>query len=336
MGTDSYYLETKLPTDDTSSQCSHSDGKDIPVCWDCAEEGHIRQKFDTLPSSPTWENFKRMTKGLRLPHHQQEQQSPPDYKQKNPYKHASIPFLSTPEVRPPEEGIEVFHAQPQQPGLEVVAGPRVVSPEDKFRKVIAVQDVSNEKKDGLSGGEEEEEKENKAGRIYGLRRRTFWVVVACALLVLMAVVLGVAVGVTQRNKAMQSTALSMSSNGDQEPSPSPSANTPSPSPSPTTTSTPSSPSSSCLGPNESTYTDPSTGSQFRIECATAHEGKDIANHEADSMEACVGMCAGDASCAGAVWFDAGPQGTDLNYCWLKSRMDDGRRETGDAQSVVRL
>ncbi|KAI0873087.1 hypothetical protein GGS24DRAFT_517970 [Hypoxylon argillaceum] len=92
----------------------------------------------------------------------------------------------------------------------------------------------------------------------------------------------------------------------------------------------------CLGPDQSTYADPGTGAQFRIECDVAHQGKDITNPEAATMEACVSLCAAVAHCAGAIWYDAGPQGTNLNYCWLKSAMDGVVDVTGDAQSVVRL
>ncbi|KAI1092427.1 hypothetical protein F5B19DRAFT_454639 [Rostrohypoxylon terebratum] len=92
----------------------------------------------------------------------------------------------------------------------------------------------------------------------------------------------------------------------------------------------------CLGANGSTYTDSETGSQWRIECDTAHQGKDIDNYEADTMEACVSMCADDSDCVGAIWYSAGPQGTDLNYCWLKSTLEDNLKSTKDAQSVVRL
>ncbi|KAI1768905.1 hypothetical protein GGR53DRAFT_315190 [Hypoxylon sp. FL1150] len=93
----------------------------------------------------------------------------------------------------------------------------------------------------------------------------------------------------------------------------------------------------CLGYDGATYTDPSTGSQFRIECDAAHEGKDITNPEAETMEDCVSLCADNSRCVGAIWYNVGPQGTDLNYCWLKSSLDDSDiRDTPDAQSVVRL
>ncbi|KAI1754277.1 hypothetical protein F4782DRAFT_493847 [Xylaria castorea] len=116
------------------------------------------------------------------------------------------------------------------------------------------------------------------------------------------------------------------------PSSSPPAQT-SPAPPP---STPSNSSRICLGDDGSTYTDPGTGDKFRIECAVAHQGKDIENREAETMQECIGMCAKNRFCRGAIWFNVGPQGTDLNYCWLKSAMGGEVQENGDAQSVVLL
>ncbi|KAI1496913.1 hypothetical protein F5X99DRAFT_424072 [Biscogniauxia marginata] len=388
MGKDIIHPEPK-------AQCSHSDRKDLPVCWDCAEEGHIKQKSGGEAAvSPKWENFRKIKKSLR-------------------FQQSSNSFLignqsSAPEVHPPEEGIEVGSpdVRKSQPGLEVVSGPQIVDPEDKFRKVVAVKDAEASDEKSVASSRD-------GGKIYRLKRRTFWVAVACALLILMAVTLGVAVGVTQRNRATQSTQLSMSSSGDQvssfssspsipsittetlsmymtsdsptmptslgsegsslgggetsisteediptplipatepeptaDPTPSQPPTTATPSPAPVaTTNSPipsTSPSNSdpnersCLGDDGSTYRDPGTGAQFTIECNLAHEGKDIENLEAESMEECVSLCAKDDQCQGAIWYNAGPQGTDLNYCWLKSAMDDERRTTRDAQSVVRI
>ncbi|KAI1739648.1 hypothetical protein F4680DRAFT_131905 [Xylaria scruposa] len=115
-------------------------------------------------------------------------------------------------------------------------------------------------------------------------------------------------------------------------SPSPPAQT-SPAPSP---SKPSNSSRICVGDDESTYTDPGTGHKFRIECAVAHQGKDIENLEAETMQECISMCAKNKFCKGAIWFNVGPQGTDNNYCWLKSAMDGEVQENTDAQSVVLL
>ncbi|KAI2602800.1 hypothetical protein GGR54DRAFT_468821 [Hypoxylon sp. NC1633] len=105
-----------------------------------------------------------------------------------------------------------------------------------------------------------------------------------------------------------------------------------------TTATPTSSSSKvCIADDGSTYTDPGTGDKFKIECAKAHQGKDIDNPEAETMQACISLCAKNSECVGAIWYNVGPQGTDLNYCWLKRSMDDSDiRNTPDAQSVVRL
>ena len=104
----------------------------------------------------------------------------------------------------------------------------------------------------------------------------------------------------------------------------------------TATSTPAT-DDDCLGIDGSTYADPSTGSNFKIECNVAHEGHDIENLKAESMEECVSLCAKNVQCKGAIWFNAGVQGTLLNYCWLKSSLNDSDiRYTTDAQSVVRL
>ncbi|GAP91419.1 hypothetical protein SAMD00023353_6300660 [Rosellinia necatrix] len=92
----------------------------------------------------------------------------------------------------------------------------------------------------------------------------------------------------------------------------------------------------CIGADGSTYTDPATGTEFRLECAAAHHGKDIENVEAASMQSCISMCANNDQCKGAIWYNVGLQGTNLNYCWLKSKMENDVKMTRDAQSVVRL
>ncbi|ORY60996.1 uncharacterized protein BCR38DRAFT_443163 [Pseudomassariella vexata] len=54
------------------------------------------------------------------------------------------------------------------------------------------------------------------------------------------------------------------------------------------------------------------------------------------MEECTAFCAKRDDCKGATWYNVGPQGTDLNYCWLKSAMNGDTRDTADAQSVERI
>ncbi len=82
------------------------------------------------------------------------------------------------------------------------------------------------------------------------------------------------------------------------------------------------------------YTDPATGTKFKRTCYVQHPGFDIKNEEKDSMEDCMAWCAEEEDCKGAQWYNAGPQGTDLNYCWLKYDMTGEIRETKDAQSAV--
>ncbi|KAJ2985807.1 hypothetical protein NUW58_g5338 [Xylaria curta] len=101
-------------------------------------------------------------------------------------------------------------------------------------------------------------------------------------------------------------------------------------------STPHTSSRDCIGDEGSVYTDPGTGDKFKISCAIAHQGMDIMNLKAETMEACINLCAKNNRCKGAVWYNVGPQGTDLNYCWLKSGMNGEVRETQDAQSVTLL
>lgn len=117
---------------------------------------------------------------------------------------------------------------------------------------------------------------------------------------------------------------------------------PPPPPPPATSVKPPAPSASspssriCIGNDGSTYTDPGTKHKFRIECATAHQGKDIENLEAETMQECISLCTKNKFCKGVIWFNVGPQGTDLNYCWLKSTTDGEVQDTPDAQSAVLL
>ncbi|KAF2964542.1 hypothetical protein GQX73_g9013 [Xylaria multiplex] len=352
------------------------------------------------------------------------------------------------ELRLPEEGLEVAarNQRRSQPGLIVVAGPRVVSPEEKFRSLEPIvgysepnqrhdltsklepiqRDVDPPRESGCAQRDSLVSEPEK--KILGLRRRTFYFLLAIAILALAGVIIGVAVAVTQHHmvrstslpassgRNVSSTSLSMppptttetvalyvtsdsssfvtllkteipssfrrasktttATGGrmteDSEPIsvatvfvtklPSPtdsirsqpattvssSAPPPPKNTSPSSASPPSPPSSPlptqsspssriCIGDDGSTYTDPDTGDKFRLECTVAHQGKDIVNLEANTMQSCINMCAKNTHCKGAIWYNVGPQGTDLNYCWLKSEMDDSDvRITPDAQSVVRL
>ena len=90
----------------------------------------------------------------------------------------------------------------------------------------------------------------------------------------------------------------------------------------------------CSDADGTTYTDPDTGTKFKRTCYVQHPGYDIANEEKSSMAECMAWCASVTGCRGAQWYNAGPQGTDLNYCWLKSDMTGEVRDTDDAQSAA--
>lgn len=493
------YDARAFPT--SKHSCPHMEGKGAPVCWDCAEAGHIYSPspMEGEEMSPSWEKFKRF------------QESPifrdGDFARNNIYS-AGVQSLGL-ELRPAEDGLEVGvpNSRRSQPGLEVVTGPQVVSPQDKFRKpelehqkwnspiiyhqqqeeaVVSHPSPQKQEPDSYNyqhqedrailtrepiAGEDKKENEEKKEeqKILGLRRRTFWIVLAIVVLALFGLMTGVAVGLTQQNKAQyvpsddhkphgeselitsppspsftpsstsdggqvnggssadhpstsptmttkaapthvtsdssSPTVLSDTNNihpsshqgddatstprtaaatgggggggggGNRDPefvtvtatptivddsqrpstailvqpttvivnAPSPPPPSPAPPPPPPQKTSPAAqafpaPYSSriCFRDDGSTYTDPGTGSRFSVECGVAHEGKDIENLEAETMEQCVNLCAKNKFCKGAIWFNVGPQGTDLNYCWLKSEMDGDVRQTIDAQSVVRL
>ncbi|KAI0554132.1 hypothetical protein F4679DRAFT_527237 [Xylaria curta] len=316
----------------SSTPCPHSDALGVTVCWDCAEGGHVRTSpVEGDSTSPSWQRLKKFRRSLSF--------------RTRSYNRSNISLaetqVSTLEVCSPEEGLEAGspRSRRSQPGLILVEGPRVVSPEDKFLKPdLQSWDSESTQIDetsqlNLAAVESTEEKKKK--KIWGLQRRTFQILIVVAVITFAGVIIGIAVAVSKQNGA-HSTSLSTSSGGQPKTttvvSPSPPAQT-SQAPSP---SKPSNSSRICLGDDGSTYTDPGTGHKFRIECAVAHQGKDIENLEAETMQDCISMCAKNKFCKGAIWFNVGPQGTDLNYCWLKSAMDGEVQENIDAQSVVLL
>ncbi|KAI1350500.1 hypothetical protein F5Y01DRAFT_315735 [Xylaria sp. FL0043] len=460
----------------SSASCPHTHETGGPVCWDCTEEGHVNNSTRGTEEQgypqylPSRERLRRFRKSLGFW----------DAGLRRSIIYDAASQSSTLELRLPEEGLEVASpaSRHSQPGLIVVTGPRVVSPEEKFSKpepTIWNSDVKTPPKDNndddddaaaaaatttttviasraVSSAASTTSSESDT-RIWGLRRRTFKILIILTVLVIVGIIIGIAVGVTQQKKT-HSTSHSTSVDGkvsssspsmpsmvvtetvslevtsrsstfitllktqtpsssstrqtpkptaktatggrgstDSEtavvatvfvtqPPPSPTdtipsqptsttstadnapsspkntapASPPPPSPailpasspaespadtpadSPTDSSSTDSPSSRiCIGDDGSTYTDPATGDKFRLECSVAHQGKDILNYEANTMQDCIAMCAKNTHCKGAIWFNVGPQGTLLNYCWLKSEMDSGDGDVnGDAQSVVRL
>ncbi|KAI1337886.1 hypothetical protein F5Y15DRAFT_147121 [Xylariaceae sp. FL0016] len=333
-------ITTSISASTLTSTCAHTGrGQDdvTPGCWDCAEQGHVPRG----PTSPTWESFRKLRKGFWFRQQQLHQNSAASLSPSQ--KSSSLSSSSAPEVHPPEEGIEVSTTasavpppppsssaprdakQQQQPGLIVVAGPRVVSPSEKFKKpswgvVADSEDVKVPRAD--------DDEKKKGGRIWGLERRTFQVLIAVVLVSLACMAVGVAVGLTRRNGTSGSTSLSKAGGSQTSTTAGPSATS--------TSSSDAGSSRDCIAPDGSVYQDPGTKAQFRVECGIAHQGADIENLEAETMQDCVSLCAENAGCAGAIWYNVGAQGTDLNYCWLKSGMDGELRYTSDAESVVRL
>ncbi|KAK7913804.1 hypothetical protein PG985_011507 [Apiospora marii] len=99
----------------------------------------------------------------------------------------------------------------------------------------------------------------------------------------------------------------------------------------------------CPGANNTVYTTPADeggGTQYRRICGVSYDGNDIQPQKAETMGHCLALCSGyvgGSHCAGVVWYDAGPQGTDLNWCWLKRSMDQAVLSYRDsAQTAIRL
>lgn len=282
------------------------------MCWDCAEGGHLGQgRENSMTPERTKKRFVLMGAGSKILDHD--------------------PLA--PEVHPPVEGIEVGSPDPRNvpPGKEVFYEPQAISTPDNYMK--------DEHNEWNTESTENTAAASKPPTILGLRKRVFWLLLISMFVVaFVGAAVGAAVGVTQRNQAIKaSSAASSPAVGENQSTGSPNpTTTPSSSTSASPTATPS-PVRSCLGTDGSTYTDSGTGTKFRIECDVAHQGRDIENLKAESMKECVSLCAKNTRCTGAVYYNVGPQGTDLNYCWLKSSLDDSDiRTTTDAQSVVRL
>lgn len=95
----------------------------------------------------------------------------------------------------------------------------------------------------------------------------------------------------------------------------------------------------CPGANN-TITDDGSGMQYRRICGISYDGNDIQPQKAETMGQCLALCSGHtggSACTGVVWYDAGPQGTDLNWCWLKRSMDKAVLSYRDAaQTAIRI
>ncbi|KAF4783767.1 hypothetical protein HER10_EVM0000051 [Colletotrichum scovillei] len=75
-----------------------------------------------------------------------------------------------------------------------------------------------------------------------------------------------------------------------------------------------------------TYTVPNSNLRFVRECGNNYPMNDLGHIPLTRMEDCMNLCAAlavttqsaDGPCVGVAWVTAGKQGTDENYCWLKS------------------
>ncbi|KAJ3578379.1 hypothetical protein NPX13_g2180 [Xylaria arbuscula] len=190
----------------SSSRCPHSYEKGVPICWDCTEEGHVAsspQEGESAAYSPAWQRLRRFRKSLGFW----------DASLRNSSVYHAGSQASTLELRPPEQGLEV--ASPgdrrSQPGLIVVTGPQVVSAEEKYLKpepkTWATETLSKEEslRSSFPISPVESEPEEKR-RIWGFQRRTFWILVAIAILALLGLIIGIAVGVSKQ-KNTHSTSL---------------------------------------------------------------------------------------------------------------------------------
>lgn len=172
--------------------CPHSGGKGAPVCWDCAEEGHIYTPSVAYGEglSPNWQKIGGLRSGN--------------------ISRSTISSTGTQasdlEVYLPEAGLEVGtpRSRLSQAGLIVVDGPRAVSPEDKLRKpgLQGLTSGSNQKEDVESTAASDAEWEPMTQSVWGLRKRTFQILVVIAILALIGIIIGIAVSAT-RQRAVQ-------------------------------------------------------------------------------------------------------------------------------------
>ncbi|KAK8064363.1 hypothetical protein PG994_007001 [Apiospora phragmitis] len=171
------------------------------------------------------------------------------------------------------------------------------------------------------------------------RRRWIW---GLGIIVLLALVtaLGLGLGLSMRSKR-----LGGSSGGSDRPSAASNGTSSAPTASTATAPSPSAsdPAPSCPDANNTVYTTPadedgSGSTQYRRICGVSYDGNDIQPEKAETMGRCLALCSGQqGSCAGVVWYDAGPQGTDLNWCWLKRSMEKAVLSYRDsAQTAIRL
>ncbi|RYP74320.1 hypothetical protein DL770_007630 [Monosporascus sp. CRB-9-2] len=296
-------------------ECSHSDERHAPPCSDCSEQCRVGFGVVTDASRPLPESL-----------------GPAKVKQGwaagmgRPMERSHL----IPEVYHPEPELELDgapHTRKSQPGLEVALGPPVVTSaeiESTIRSGAAYRNDRNMSDErGVVAGT------RRRKMICGIQRRLVFLSLALALLVAVAAVtVGVVLG-------LKDDEGSGGTSGAVSPPPEHSNNinsSSSNSPKPTQIATSDS-RLECPEADGTVFTDQGTGKRFKHSCYEQYPGYDIENREKESMAACITWCAEVDECVAANWYNAGPQGTDLNYCWLKS--DRGEvRKTEDAQNAA--
>ncbi|RYP19608.1 hypothetical protein DL767_009618 [Monosporascus sp. MG133] len=297
-------------------ECSHSDERHAPPCSDYSEQGRVSFGVVTDASRPSPEPLgpvkvkQGWAAGMGRP-----------MGRSNPM----------PEVYYPEPELEVDgapHTRKSQAGLEVAVGPPVVTSaeiESTLRSGAAYRNdcnMSDEK--GVVAGT------RRRKIICGIKRRVVFLFLALALVVVVAAVtVGVVLGLKDdEGSGDTSGAVSPPPEYNDDIINSSSSDSPKPTQIATSDSR-----LECPEADGTVFTDPGTGKRFKHSCYQQYPGYDIENREKESMATCIAWCAMVDECVAANWYNAGPQGTDLNYCWLKS--DHGEvRKTKDAQNVV--
>ncbi len=179
MGSELYHTTT----DGIPPRCPHSDGPRIPICWDCTEKGHVgKDKAASPPASPTWikmnDRLKRSLVALDG---------------RRSFGSLKLRSDSAFDVHPPEPSIKVSgvsHARKSQPGLEVSAGPTIVTGEERER-VLRGEVSLDEKRSSVAKSSPER------GKICGVRRKVFLIVVGVVILVGIATMLGSILGLRE-------------------------------------------------------------------------------------------------------------------------------------------
>lgn len=203
-------LVTPSPASPVAVPCPHSDGT-VPVCWDCVEAGHPSTgiaaagagKGDASVVSPLSD---------KKPQKQRKRSKASIF--------SKLSTHSTLQVHPPEPGKEVIVADYHhlsQPGLEVLAGPRVVDPQSKAyyknnNNINANNTATKTKRTDTENWDAESttvrdhaSSKSDKGRILGMRKKRFWLSALLIGLLVVAITVGVVVGMQQSGKFAKNT-----------------------------------------------------------------------------------------------------------------------------------